>query len=535
MISAGALFIAVIFLLGVIGPGSRLDGNKIEIQDSWTRVSGDSIASIDSFRNEASFVNTVTRDQAHGRSLCFFSKNVYFDVKIDDEVVYSFHPISADVYGKFYGTCPHIIDLGAVDDSSVITIEAETINGSKGSFTYLTLQDGGVFNIEMIRSSIVPSAISIIITFMGLCLIIGGLSILKNTYTGKEIAAMGLFAMDAGIWTSCSSGIISLVLGSPVTMHFVNYISLILLPGLAVIFVFILTGHKARLLTNILMAIISATLVFDIAMAATGRSTYHDLLIMTHIECVIAVFYSFYCIISTLRTTRKMRSTRITITVAFMAVAAGGFIDLIRYLNGTSARDTAYFFRIGLMVFVMALGINELNALLYYRKYEDEAEQMSKLAFTDPLTGLQNRMAFEEHEEYVKTKGSGEYIIIQFDINNLKKVNDTFGHKAGDRHIMAAAAFIKNCFGKLGSCYRTGGDEFIVVIDEPKDQAQLDEAFESFKRMIDEHNTRRNLVIKLEVPYGYERFDIGSTDIEGAIRIADGKMYTMKKQMKGAT
>ena len=54
--------------------------------------------------------------------------------------------------------------------------------------------------------------------------------------------------------------------------------------------------------------------------------------------------------------------------------------------------------------------------------------------------------------------------IVQFDINDLKKVNDEYGHSEGDKHISAAASVIKASFGADGHIFRTGGDEFIAIL-----------------------------------------------------------------------
>ena len=239
------------------------------------------------------------------------------------------------------------------------------------------------------------------------------------------------------------------------------------------------------------------------------------------------------CLISAAKGNQTEHGTRVIVTLSFITVALGGLIDLIRYMFGKSGFDSAFFFRLGMMLFVFILGIHEIYALLFYRKYESEAEEMSKLAFTDALTGLQNRMAFTNHEYTVLTRESGECTVIQFDINNLKKVNDNYGHKEGDKHIKAAADIIEASFGQIGNCYRTGGDEFIVVLENMKDKSSLESAKDKFSKLIEEYNETQKPRVKLEIAYGVEEFDLSSGDVEGALRLADGKMYIMKKQMKG--
>lgn len=536
LVTSCAIFLLFVCFLGFMSPSEGVvDHSFIPIDDSWylTNSDGEKPAVYDSFSDTISMSCQLASDQVNGRSLCFIAKNVYFDVYVDGELIYSFCPQTADIFGKYYGTYPHAVNLSSVGEQSEVTIEAETIGDSNGSFKNIRLEEKSAYILEIVGEALLPFSISIVIAILGICLILGGLSILNSTNTGKEIAAMGLFALDAGVWTGSSSIITGLVIGTPVSIHFVNYASLILLPALVVLFIFLLTGRKMEIFANAIIGSSVLTLAFDMALSTLGISTYHDLLFLSHIECILAVIYSFLCIIRTVEGKLNLSGTRITVTIAFAAVTTGGFIDLVRYMTGIPGLDSAYFFRIGLMIFIFLLGVNEMYSLIYYRKYESEAAEMGKLAHTDSLTGLQNRTAFNEYEERVKTGATGECIVIQLDVNNLKKVNDKYGHKAGDEHIKAAARIIETSFGEAGNCYRTGGDEFIVIIDGADNPNVFENARNKFTKLIDEYNDAHpQYDIKLEIAYGYEKMDMVAHDVEKALRLADDKMYLMKKQMK---
>ncbi len=86
-------------------------------------------------------------------------------------------------------------------------------------------------------------------------------------------------------------------------------------------------------------------------------------------------------------------------------------------------------------------------------------------AENDALTGLPNRYCMER--DWLKHKNSDEPIaILMFDINFLKKINDTKGHLAGDQVIHTVALCVRECFtvNGLNNCYRIGGDEFLAVL-----------------------------------------------------------------------
>lgn len=93
-------------------------------------------------------------------------------------------------------------------------------------------------------------------------------------------------------------------------------------------------------------------------------------------------------------------------------------------------------------------------------------ENIKQVALTDGLTGVGNRSAFEKAiAEYAGKRINSDFIYVAMDINGLKMVNDTYGHTAGDELIVAASDCIKRSLGEYGNIYRTGGDEFIAMIN----------------------------------------------------------------------
>ena len=93
---------------------------------------------------------------------------------------------------------------------------------------------------------------------------------------------------------------------------------------------------------------------------------------------------------------------------------------------------------------------------------------------TDPLTGLYSRYAYTQELKRYDAKGRvpKDMAVFLVDINDLKMVNDTFGHEAGDALIRAAAESLDKVFGKGGKCYRTGGDEFVVFVRLGREDAK---------------------------------------------------------------
>lgn len=124
--------------------------------------------------------------------------------------------------------------------------------------------------------------------------------------------------------------------------------------------------------------------------------------------------------------------------------------------------------------------------------------ELEKIAYIDSLTGLENRAAFTRELEQYGDNADAACVVA--DVNNLKLCNDRYGHLEGDKIISDAAECIFNAFGKLGKCYRIGGDEFCVLIPEA-DSTQILAALGDMERLAEDKNTHR--AMPLSVACGY--------------------------------
>ncbi len=100
------------------------------------------------------------------------------------------------------------------------------------------------------------------------------------------------------------------------------------------------------------------------------------------------------------------------------------------------------------------------------RSAQEEAEGMSRIAFEDSLTHVRSKAAYTRAVELIKEDidaGRAEFAVIMVDLNNLKYVNDTFGHESGDKYIVGGCGIISEVLDGV-PVYRTGGDEFVAVL-----------------------------------------------------------------------
>ncbi len=100
-------------------------------------------------------------------------------------------------------------------------------------------------------------------------------------------------------------------------------------------------------------------------------------------------------------------------------------------------------------------------------------QKTERTSYTDTLTGLNNRRAYDaDRRKIIESGNMSGLTLIEVDVNRLKFVNDTFGHDVGDRMIIHTAVCLKNCFKKAEAICRTGGDEFMIVSYQPPEVIQ---------------------------------------------------------------
>ena len=122
------------------------------------------------------------------------------------------------------------------------------------------------------------------------------------------------------------------------------------------------------------------------------------------------------------------------------------------------------------VLFVLALSamlINHASMEKWEKKAVEERDQAKETAFKDPLTGAKSKHAYllkeRETDQFIAEGQAKEFAVVVCDVNGLKKINDTLGHKAGDEYIRQAFVMICDIF-QHSPVYRIGGDEYVVVL-----------------------------------------------------------------------
>ncbi|NDL67022.1 histidine kinase N-terminal 7TM domain-containing diguanylate cyclase [Anaerotalea alkaliphila] len=165
-------------------------------------------------------------------------------------------------------------------------------------------------------------------------------------------------------------------------------------------------------------------------------------------------------------------------------------------------------------------------------------QELQKLATIDGLSGLYNRRRFMEvaQMEFLRTKRSQKaFSILMVDLDHFKRINDTYGHGAGDEVIRAMGRLLRNTFRKTDSCGRLGGEEFAVLLPDTG-SADAFHVAEIFRK-----ETARTLIpygdrtLAVTASIGVATFSGSPQDLDNLLQQADEALYTSKVQGRNKT
>ena len=177
-----------------------------------------------------------------------------------------------------------------------------------------------------------------------------------------------------------------------------------------------------------------------------------------------------------------------------------------------------------------------ISNILIMRKRETEHKaelgKAQSIANTDTLTGVKSKHAYHEYlvrlEKEIEENSSMQFAFAVCDVNNLKVVNDTQGHKAGDEYIKRACRLICAAF-QHSPVFRIGGDEFVAIL-RGQDYENRKKILEDFNLQIEE-NLKKGEVI---IASGCSEYDSSKdSSVSEVFERADFNMYTRKKALKG--
>lgn len=465
------------------------------------------------------------------RNFIFYTAHQNVTVFVDGERVYLMRPFIANDFGKTPGCVWNSVALEDAEEGKEVRVVIypvyESSIGVTPSFYF-----GEEYRIAMdvILQHLPTLLLSIIGILSGLLFAIYGIINYRNTEMDKSLMMLGCFAVIISLWKLTDDASMSLLFRNVHALYMVPYLMLHLACVPFVLFVKEQYGTRNSKIWYLPVLTSYVGLIVTLGLQLMNIRDMREMLWVIHIEIVVTIAVTFGMIIYEIRNkglSDKIKRNLICLVICLVGV----LLDIaVYYISRGMAGNMLGM--LGFIIFIFAQGSNSIKDTRELINFGMQARTFERKAYHDQLTGLNNRMAYADYtgrEEF----SSEHCIIMVFDLNNLKKCNDTLGHEKGDIYIRECAQIIRESFQDIGQCYRMGGDEFAVLLEH----VSLDVCKKRVKRMhelVAERN-RKNPEIEMGIACGYELFDNRiDHDINDTSRRADKMMYREKYAMKQA-
>lgn len=530
------LLLAVILILvvGIFAPDKGIGfdtENAMQIENTWhitwggQEVEATLPAAIQNPTGEVITMRTVLEPgELYGNSVLFYTSQSRVVVTMEGELLWdSGEAITTPLLFE-QGAFWNVVRLPPKWEGRELCIEltpqftqfsvANTIQpvflGTKASFIYKVFKDGA-FNI----------AFCAMLLILGLVEILSGLFYIHQA-RAKQMLYLGAFAVSISTWMLLEGRVIQLVIGNLAVTTNLLHISYMLMPIFALRF-FLTYEHIGE--KKYMWAIFGAGLVL-FAVVHIGRifGLWYVFSVQPYLQAYMVVIIGglVFCILQSRKRVKQTNEKRLFYGLYMLLIST--VLELFRFYF-VSKSQSGVMLRVGLAVFVCYLGLSLMLEGRELRKNELEKKMLAAMAYTDGLTHMQNRFAFEQKMSHLRKKADGSTAIVVADINDLKVINDQFGHTKGDEAIRHAAEILQHVFGDIATCYRIGGDEFCALAQDAS-AAQMEARRTRAEKELHALVTDYPFTISMGLGVG------ATKDIDETFRSADQHMYTCKKEMK---
>lgn len=544
----------------------RVDSDEIELDDGWSiTINGKEYDNVTLSKFRFKMCNrgdvlTLRHIMSRYDNISLPTLNVYtihsaLKVYLDDEVIYTYGQRLYDE-NKLLGYGNHFVNMPYGANSKWLTVEMtvseeNALDGVKA----MKLMDGNSAMIKDLSGKRVNLSIAMFLIVFGVIIMVLSMLMLNRAVNFVQTFCIALFSFLIGCWTLCNNDLIEYFTTDLLMKSYLEYYSLYILP-LPFTYYFrdkIDARCTPKWLKVYFWGLVAAEIVYiasAVILQETNLVHLPQILVGSHILMILAIVLILAISVIDI-TVKKQRPT--VVMIGFLIAIAIVIVELIRFnidkyitgfANNVYSSDTCFAVLIIVISMLVDYG-SKTSKSLFENAQRAVLEQM---AYMDELTGLGNRRMCEKKLTELEEKemsSDSMYAIISLDLNFLKHTNDTYGHEKGDELIKNFSDVLSNVFDLYGTVTRTGGDEFVVILDDITEE-KVKSLLAQMLEQMEEKNKSESEVI-LSTAYGYamkgeiplnqeqnEKIELKVVDIgpRAVYRIADDRMYENKRKSK---
>ena len=526
----------------------NVESNDIVLDDRWTVTVNDKVykdVTLSKFRFDMgnrgdilTFEHVIPRyDTTEDPTINLYSIHAAVKVSVDNEVIYQY---GQDLYRekKLLGYGRHFIPLGKNQMGKKLTIEMHiSENNAFDGQQPVIISDGRKFVSKDIAGKRFNLAISMFLMVFGVIIMILSMLMLKSSVNFIQTFCIAMFSFLVGCWTLCNMDLIEYFSSDLLVKTYMEYMTFYVLPLPFTYYFRDRLEEKGfpkwlKIYFKVLIIAEIAFVAFTYTMQFFNIMHLPSFLSGAHILMVLAMLFIVFINIWARKNSQDSINS---VMVGFAIAVILTVIELMRfninkYLFGFSQNEYSSTTCFAVLIIVISLLVDygkKISQTLYRIAQQQLFKQM---AYMDELTGLANRRKCEEYMKELETH-TEKYCILCFDLNLLKKINDTYGHEKGDELIKRFADVLREVYSLYGITARTGGDEFVAILNNVS--VQETEKLISDMLILIETKNKEEDILKLSTAYGYAMSDeVADSNPHVIYKIADDRMYECKKKSK---
>lgn len=458
-----------------------------------------------------------------GDGILFRSRQSGAKVYLDEELVYD----SGDAYNYpfllGYGSFWRSLKIGDDYDGKTLTIELKPLYALQAVSGYIPDIYFGTqasFMIKLFRDGFWYLVLTVFLVLLGIALLAYGIRSIwkKRAY---QTFFLGLFSVDTGLWMLMETHVLEIFLNNNAILICLTLSTYGMMPVLLVRFLLSYDEFQDKIYLRVLYLLGSVLNIGQILLAMTGIRSQFETQGLNRIYLGLTVVG----LLMALKSAHAAEKGKRQLYSGLVVLAVSTVLELVNFLL-IDKKSSGRILILGICLFIVKSGIDLIRNVRATQKTDMEQALLLRMAYTDGMTHLGNRYAYDEEKDRLEEKENTRITILIADMNGLKRANDRHGHSYGDQIICRTADMIAASFEKVGKCFRIGGDEFCVLAENAEPSS-----FESCIRTMEE----KTVALQKEISgYGiaYGVAEGTSKEMEDIFHLADNRMYSRKKEMR---
>lgn len=458
------------------------------------------------------------------KAIGILSNYLDYEVSIDDKVFYKNESPSITMPKSNGGQIYTVINLPQNITKPVMTINyyPKLKKNTGYSIQSIDLGNRDDFFVNMVEGDIAILSLSLLMFMLFLVSMVISLAGYSGGVFENSIFYVGMSLLITALYfLTKTKTVVYLLSEKRAIIYFLDYVSFMFI----IYSVLKLIQNKIRpifsKMVDIAIKVLEVIYFVELLLTVTRISEFKEMFMLNQI---LNVVLGLLAVVSLIFSIDKKNKETILLAISIIPLFANLAIGITSFKVDNTIKLT-WVLIVNTLFFVI------LQIYMFYKNYQKIKEENTKseiyreMIEVDALTSVNNRYSFEEKIKQIKLKPE-KCIIITADLNNLKLINDFIGHDAGDKAIKGVASYLKETLPNA-LIYRTGGDEFILILKDNFDISIIDK----INRTVNVPTVSDKIQISFSI--GHATYNPKKElSLDEVLKISDKNMYIDKQKNK---